>query len=104
MVYLRELSSSPCSIPGQNIALKCVSKFSTSIKAEADAMGAALSQSMIDGYYGRFNLMVEKLLYLAQLQKPVLGFSDSAGEDVFEQLKADALKLCPTYVHAQSKP
>ena len=98
MHFLRVLMTAPASIPGKFMILQSVSKCAASLKCEADGMGAALSQNMIDTYYERFNTTVAHVLCLAQLQKTVLGFNERAAARQFVEVKAAALQLCPTYV------
>ena len=103
MHFLRALMTAPASIPGKFMILQSVSKCAASVKCEADGMGAALSQNMIDTYYERFNDTVARVLSLAQLQKTVLGFNERAAARQFVELKAAALQLCPTYVHPSNE-
>lgn len=98
MDFLRHLMDVSGTIPGKSMILQSVSKCAASIKCEAEGMGAALSQNMIDDYYERFNTIVARVLSLAELQKTVLGFPERAPARQFAELKTAALQLCPTYV------
>ena len=110
MQVLRDIPFQQCPIPGTFILERAVRGLASHINAEAQDMGPALSQGMCDSYYQRFNLKVERALYLAELHHPVLGFPMQGPPDAFAALKAECLKLCPTcaenthhaHVHTQA--
>ena len=96
MPVLRALSAEPCSIPGQFIVMQALKGYAQHIRAEADCMGPALSQEMCDGFYQKFNVKVERTLYMAVLHFNVLGFPTEQSEDALASLKVECSQLCPT--------